>query len=317
MMKQVCFEDALNAYIRFREVSRLSMTTVKHLRYMLSFCKREYPGDPWLTQDKIDRWGARRPKESGTTQASRVGPLNAFIDYLNRRNGFPFSPVHLEKKNPAADPVLFTEAELRNLFRACDETEVIRKHGFVHDAQLLNMLEFPVVFRLLYSSGMRGCEARLLSRSDVDTVNGIVHIRNGKGYDEHVVVLHETMLALVRKYDARMERLMPSRQPFFPDWKGGYHPKDWLAYHFRRLWGKYNVRRGVVVYSLRHHYAVHNVNAMPNRGYEITEELLALSRSMGHRSLDSTLYYYHLVPKFADIYGEIMGDTLQQTIPEP
>lgn len=103
-MKQVCFEDALDAYIRFREVSRLSMTTVKHLRYMLSFCKKEYPGDPWLTQDKIDRWGARRPKESGTTQASRVGSLNAFIEYLNRRNDFLFSPVPLEKKMPAWRP---------------------------------------------------------------------------------------------------------------------------------------------------------------------------------------------------------------------
>lgn len=197
-MKQVCFEDALDAYIRFREVSRLSMTTVKHLRYMLSFCKKEYPGDPWLTQDKIDRWGARRPKESGTTQASRVGPPNAFIEYLNRRNDFLFSPVPLEKKMPAGDPVLFTEAELRNFFRACDETEVIRSHGFVHDAQSLNALEFPAIFRLLYSSGMRGCEARLLTRADVDLEDGIIHIRHGKGYNEHTVVLHETMLALIR-----------------------------------------------------------------------------------------------------------------------
>lgn len=71
-----------------------------------------------------------------------------------------------------------------------------------------------------------------------------------------------------------------------------------------------------MAYSFRHNYAIQNINTLPNTGYEITKEILALSRSMGHNSLSSTLYYYHLVPQFSDIYENVMGETLGQIIPE-
>lgn len=61
---------------------------------------------------------------------------------------------------------------------------------------------------------MRTTEAILLERNDVDLENGVVSIRRGKGYDQHYVVLHDTMLDLMRTYDGRMNELVPNRMVF-------------------------------------------------------------------------------------------------------
>ena len=72
----------------------------------------------------------------------------------------------------------------------------------------------------------------------------------------------------------------------------------------------------VVSYCLRHIYAIENINSMPKNGYLINEDILVLSNSMGHETLESTLYYYHLVPQFADIYDELMGNSLNHILPD-
>lgn len=49
------------------------------------------------------------------------------------------------------------------------------------------------MFKLLYSTGMRTIEARLLKKENVDLKNGIISIENSKGYNQHYIALHESM----------------------------------------------------------------------------------------------------------------------------
>lgn len=58
---------------------------------------------------------------------------------------------------------------------------------------LSQLIIIPVFFRLLYISGMRTTEARLLKRKDVNLYNGNINIRDSKGDDRHYVVLHDSM----------------------------------------------------------------------------------------------------------------------------
>jgi hypothetical protein len=45
-------------------------------------------------------------------------------------------------------------------------------------------------------------------------------------------------------------------------------------------------------------------------------KLLALSKSMGHGTPDATLYYFHLVPQFADLLDEAEGEFISQLLPD-
>lgn len=96
-----------------------------------------------------------------------------------------------------------------------------------------------------------------------------------------------------------MSRLMPERKYFFPDRKGNAHTPAWEGYHFRNIWYKSNTT-AARAYDLRSQYAVTNITKWENHGYELSGKLLFLSRSMGHKSIQSTYGYFHLTPMLTD-----------------
>lgn len=128
-------------------------------------------------------------------------------------------------------PHAFTTDELKNFFRECDNI-VMSKHSL---ASQLTKLTCPVLFRLLYSSGIRTTEARLLKRKNVDFINGIIDIQGSKGYDQHYVALHPSMTDILRKYDRAVDRIIPSRVYFFQSAKGSVFNHQWLEAQFRKI----------------------------------------------------------------------------------
>lgn len=316
-MNTLTFTDLYTRYVKYREVSGLSMLTLASLKTFYYYCCREYPDDPYLTEDKISRWAEKHPNETNSTRNGRIGCLNDFIRYLNKRDLAKLPEIPLLKGDRIVrDPILFSKAELDNFFKATTELKVNRSFGMVHDCQVIDKIEVPVIFRLLYSTGMRPCEVRNLRTEDVDLENQIITIQRTKGYAERKIVVHASVIDMLRGYEKRISRVIRKRTYYFPR-VDGHSPQSvqWLCTHFKIAWKKYNTS-DVIPYSFRHNYAVENINAMPKTGYEITPELIALSKSMGHTNLTSTLYYYHLTPQFAELYSDILGETINQLLPE-
>ena len=132
-----------------------------------------------------------------------------------------------------------------------------------------------------------------------------------KGYDQHYVVLHDTMLPLMRTYDGKIDGLIPNRRVFFPTPDDKPHPPVWVTYHFKVLWQSCNSSRAIP-YELRHNYAIENINSWTHQGFAVHDKLLALSKSMGHRQIESTLAYYSLTPAISDIMACTDNEISQQ-----
>ncbi|MGB3542417.1 tyrosine-type recombinase/integrase, partial [Rubrivirga sp.] len=167
----------------------------------------------------------------------------------------------------------------------------------------------------LYSTGMRTNEARMLQCEDVDLTHGIIHIAHSKGLDQHRVALHPTMWDLLKQYDEAMERLMPGRRIFFPNYQGNFYGISWQAKIFRTIW-KTISSEPARAYDLRSLYAVTNINGWDYDGTEWFDQLLYLSRSMGHRKIESTCYYYQLVPLFFKQLEALTGPALHDLLPD-
>lgn len=206
-------------------------------------------------------------------------------------------------------PHAFTVEEPQNFFRACDSIKA--KYGLIGKIQKITV---PVFFRLLYSSGIRTTEARLLRRKDVNLENGVVNIGYSKGYNHHFVVLHDTMLDLMKKYDVAISKIISDRTFFFPTRSNKGYPNSWVTRIFRICWYEGN-KASAIAYELRHHYAVENINGWIGQGLTTHLKLLSLSKSMGHTNVESTKYYYSLVPGLSDIIEDATGDTFDQIMP--
>lgn len=299
------------SYLTYRKKSGLKNSPVITLKQFWLDCKK-FSNHEYLTKEMVDAWIAKRPTETPFSNYTRSTPIINFLKYANGRGWLDFDvPKVKSVTHRGSIPHAFTQEELTNFFNACDEIKSRRSL-----VSKLKRIEVPVFFRLLYSSGMRTLEARWLRNNDVDLKNGIIYIRHSKGYGEHIVVLHDNMLELMRCYDKTVSRLIPDRLYFFPSqYKDKCHWSSWVQDMFHEMWFKYNTATSVVPYQLRHHYAITNINRWSD-GYDIHEYLVALSKSMGHRTLESTLYYYSLVPRLKNQIEEMDGKRLNHIIPD-
>lgn len=265
-----------------------------------------------LRQEMVDSWCRQRENEKNNSCRSRIYAVVSFIHFLRERGLTTVVPPVLPcKDHRTYIPHAFTEEELTAFFHECDRIPV-RKNVLQDECRRQTV---PVFFRLLYSSGIRTNEARLLEMENVDLIHGIIDIRYSKGHDQHYIVLHDSMLELMRTYDKSISQLVPDRRYFFPSRNGSYYKKGWITKTFRQLWDVVNTAHATA-YEFRHHYAVVNINNWINEGFDFDDKLLYLSKSMGHTTIESTKYYYSLVPGLSNILKEQTQAGFDWIIPE-
>jgi integrase len=207
-------------------------------------------------------------------------------------------------------PHAFTDEELSKFFDACDNLTCMAS-----PAGQSRKITVPVFFRLLYSSGIRTTEARQLYVADVDLQRGILNILRTKGYYQHYVALHDSMAELLRQYDTAIRRIYPSRAYFFPAAENLCHTASWIERNFKECWTNGN-SSPAIPYEFRHHYATSNINSWVDEGFGFDAKLLYLSKSMGHSVIESTKYYYSLVPGLADVLKEKTNAGFEALVPE-
>lgn len=310
------FADDLEKFVQYRKASGSWNEYASHqnLVYFDHFCAKNYAGAPVLTQEMVDSWCQKRDTEINGSCYTRTLPAREFVDYLSARG-------RTTVKTPAAPPRgkrkyiphAFTEKELSDFFFACDSIIPYKNRP----DSVLRKIQCPAFFRLLYSSGIRTTEARYLRRTDVDLVHGVLNIQKSKGYDQHYVALHETMTEVLIRYDEAANKLQPDRTWFFQSLKGICHPKEWVNNNFKKIWASANGDpKGMIPYDLRHHYAIENIMSWEDDSFSCSEKLHYLSKSMGHRWTQSTLYYYSIVPWLADKLQEKTESGFNEIVPE-
>ena len=245
------------------------------IRRFNDFCAHNYPSAEALTEEIVLDYCKKKKTESAKSCNNRIVGVRGFLN-------IPL-PSTIPRVNVTSfEPHPFTPEELARFFNEADNLEPPINCRDMRAA--LMKVEVPVFFRLLYSTGMRTTEARLLRVEDVDLQSGVINIRYTKSIDEHRVALHESMWSLLQMYNVKMENLMPGRKT--------------RAYDFRS------------------HYAVVNINGWDHCGIEWMDKLLYLSRSMGHRYIQNTLYYYRLVPLFAHQLENLTGCGYEELLPD-
>lgn len=305
------FDDMLNFYANYRKSSDFKDVIPKTL-YRFYFISAEHFGDiTSLRQEMVDDWLRQKSTESKNSYHARVSPIISFLKFVKEKKWTDITIPKIPKspQNNAA-PHIFTKDELSRFFKACDEQQV-------SDNSLpkkLNKLAVPVFFRLLYGTGMRPNECRCLAAEGVDLRNGIITIHESKGYRERRIPVHHSLLEILCRYDSAVSMLLPDRRVFFPAFGDKVYSHKWVGDNFHRLWYKYNTT-GAVAYDFRHNFAISNINSWINVESDIHTLMVALSKYMGHRTFASTMYYYSIVPKLADIIENQSEESFNNIVP--
>ncbi|NCC88124.1 MAG: hypothetical protein EOM05_09725 [Clostridia bacterium] len=307
--------EMMDKYIFYLKASNhLSRFTHKTLIRFNKYCASLVPDVRVLTDEIVNEWCDKRPNEQCKSRNTRIRPVRKLLKYTNKHGWTNvLLPENLPAEKSTYKPHGFKEDELSAFFQS---TAAIKLIAWENELRFkLRKMQIPVYFRLLYSTGMRTNEACMLRCKDVDLTNGIINIAHSKGLDQHRVALHPTMWDLLKQYNEAMERLMPGRNMFFSNKDDDFRGVMWHATVFRKIWKTISCEPARA-YDLRSLYAVTNINNWDYDGTEWFDKLLYLSHTMGHRQIESTCYYYQLVPLFFNQLEELTGQALNDLLPD-
>lgn len=254
-----------------------------------------------ITKELAYAWCTPKPNESAKSRGHRVTCVRQFAIYLDNM-GYPayVMPEMKNTYNPSFTPYIFTHDEIDNLLQAVDQTPKATVARDMH-------LSLPVIFRILYGCGMRVSEVCGLRRSDVDTKNGILTIRDSKNGSDRIVPLsssvHQSLLkytdAVSWKTDDEFFFRAPDRSQIAPITLY----QRYRSYLFQAGISHGGKGKGPRLHDLRHTFAVHALQKWIAEGSDLLAKLPALSVYMGHRNAQSTAKYLRLT---AEVYPELM-----------
>lgn len=168
-------------------------------------------------------------------------------------------------KRPRTLPLILSAAEVERFLAA------------------LRPLKYRVIAAVAYGAGMRISEACGLQVGDIQSARKLIHIREGKGRKDRLVMLSDRLLLLLREY----YRLVRPPQPFlFP---GNQPGKPISEASVQRAFQTAVIRSGIKAtrrltpHSLRHCFATHLLEA--------GTDIRVIQVLLGHSSIRTTARY--------------------------
>lgn len=296
----------------------LGKSTKPHAAYLRgfdNFCAEQYPKESLLTKEIAWDWVYNPLHKNQSAAYYRIRALNLFGGYLSATGeGAYVFPDAMTSTMYMLSPHIFTDNELRRFFAAADSFPRNPWNPFQHRI-------VPVVFRLIYTCGLRPNEGRELKSANIDLENGEILITNTKYQKQRIVVMSGDMLELCRSYARRRDKEASTESPyFFPARHGGCYGTQQFGTLFNKCWHRANPDVAELpsarTYDLRHRFASAVLNRWIDEKRDLYAMLPYLRAYMGHSDLSATEYYVHLLPENLVKSPGINWSGLESLIPE-
>lgn len=296
------FKTDIQEFIELKQsVGYKYLTEAGNLKRFDTFTIQNYPTATSLTKEIVMQWCTKKSYEKQENLCSRTSIIRQFALYLNNFNeGTYIIPKRYFKSGEKYTPYIYTDDELRRFFEATEQCHYCSECPYRH-------LIMPVLFRMIYSCGLRVSEARRLKVSDVDLAQGILAIHHSKKDNSRLVPMTDDMTKDCRAYSRQVHLNSNAAHYYFPLKENIPMSLGNVYKNFRRFLWKAGIShggRGVGprIHDFRHTFAVHCLREWSIQNKNLMTYLPILRTYLGHDSFEETAYYLRLT---ADVFPEI------------
>lgn len=311
MAYQSGFSSDIEDMLTIRHRSGFKLEAVeRHLKVFDSFCAEKYPKASLLTREIAEEWIHSSEIPSRCHLEMRVRSMKHLGRYQRSLGLDAYVPEYRIKIPKAEEPHLFSNEQLKVFFNAVD-TKMTPTEVYPYKDAL-----FPVFFRLMYSCGLRCSEACNLRVEDVDLEHGVISIYRAKGNRDRRLMMSDDMAELCRRFDRYYQQLLPDRKYFFqPSREYERLKSNSVGKVFEALLkcsGLDQVPgKNFTLHGLRHLFAVQNIRKCAEAGEDFNNWIQYLSRYMGHKRIQYTLYYLHLTSQLFPAYRDKLNKLME------
>lgn len=306
----------IDGFLQQKRVSGYPYETSGHILAIFDrMIYSDFPDASTITKEICDGWITYNKSLSPNTLLRRVTPVRQLGKYMNGIgvNAYVI-PGRIPSKQIRYEAHIFTEKEIMSFFSSVDGCPVSPFSPVRH-------LVIPVIFRLIFSCGMRSSEARKLLCEDVNLSEGCITIKESKAWKARLVYVGDEMLSILKNYDAEVQSIMPDRSVFFPNRIGNIYSQSALDTWFHEFWDILPEAQSYAgnaprVHDFRHTYCVYRLNQWVREGADINALYPYMSEFLGHSNFADTDYYLSLVPSFYPELKRRMAPVNDDILPE-
>ena len=247
----------------------------KILRYFTHYCEENHPNEI-LPEDIIYDWINNNPNNSLKTRSNHVSTITAWAKYIFSIGYMPLKIPNIRcTSNTAFIPHIFTSNEMQRIWDIVDNLPVSKVFPNQHKC-------LPVLFRLLYSCGLRITEALQIKVKDVDIQSGIITLYHTKYEKERFIPMSNSLTKVMKTYIDNNSMELRSDSLLFYYRKEHKLTANTIYSRFRKILNASNIPyegslKGPRLHDLRHTFAVTTMNKLADSGKDLYVILPILS----------------------------------------
>lgn len=281
------FKEELLGFIEYKE--KCNQNTYSHVVNMVDFDKYTISINlkkKLFTKELVLNFINSHKDICESTKSVYASCMRQFGMYLNRYdNNAYILPYKYFQRNYNFFPYIFKEEEIEKIFNTIkvSYTRFPKKQKQIY-----------LIFKILFSTGMRISEVLNLKRENIDYKNKTIYIENTKNKTDRLLPISENLIQELYNFDKEYN----NKYEYF--FERNYHQKYYngLFYAiFRNIIFKAKIMRtntGPRVHDIRHTFAVNSFRKAIDNGEDINYFLPLLSAYLGHININSTYKYLHL-----------------------
>lgn len=238
-----------------------------------------------INSDTIEKWLIKSTNNCIEMKKRYYFTIDMFTKYLTIRE---YDNITIPANNPYHGknnfiPYIYSKKELFSIFQNSKNNDTLY-----------------VALHLLYNCGLRISEVANLKVENVDIDNKTILIEHSKNDRTRIIPLNDSIINLINnyisKYNLKKEMFIFLNHKTRDNFMNYYLRKP-----FHGILKTINIQlkeNGTFprIHDLRHTFAVHALEQMKNKGFDLYTSLPILSIYMGHKSIVETEYYLRLIP---------------------
>lgn len=296
------FKTYIQEFIELKQaVGYKYLTEAGHLKRFDTFTVENYHSVDALSKEIVLDWCSKKSYEKQGNLCSRVSVIRQFSMYLDNIGVHAYIiPKNYFKSGETYVPHIYSGDELKQFFQETDKCHYCYECPYRH-------LIMPILFRMIYTCGLRLSEARLLKVKDVDLHLGILTINHSKKDNNRLVPMSDELTKRCQDYSNMVHTHSDLERYYFPLINNTPMTIANIYKNFRKFLWKAGISHGgrgygPRIHDFRHSFAVHCLKKWSMEGKDLMTYLPILRVYLGHDSFEETAYYLRLT---ADVFPEI------------
>jgi integrase len=256
-----------------------------------------------ITNEVTKNYIRRNPNISSNTIARNMGVFREFCLFLKLQKGIECYQIPLKiypQNHHNFTPYIFSNDEIKMIYK---NLNFINNYHYSYYSQI----SYPLIIKILYQTGMRIGEVCNLTLKNYNGNLGIFTLLNTKNGHDRNVAIPDTLNIEINNF---IHKFYLGKND---DTKIFKISADTINKYFKKVLRLANINitdKGPRLHDLRHTYIVHNINQAIDRMDNLDVFLPILQAQVGHQSLSSLSYYFHITNDLLNIVNKISEDEL-------